>query len=308
MARSRMGRSVSPSPGRRPAAQSARERFLASDRYRVEREWKRYEGTAQRDLFRVLRERFLQRNLAPTPTWALDIGCGPGRFTRGLSGRGARVIALDLSTRALAFLAESWPVGPAAPNLPDRVRADAVAPPFRTGSFGTVVLFGNTLGFAAENSEAVLRSAGSLVAPAGRLLMEIAPGPGEYSRYLTRLPTGSMVRLLRAPTAAVLPRIEREGFRALPARKSIPGPFRRIRVPEALEGFRSEEWKVLESMAVGPALGSEADRLSAVREDGKAWGRLLELEEELGRRPDRWVAAASVLLAIERKPMDNTIN
>ncbi len=289
-------------------APSAHERFLRSDRYRVEREWKRYEGTAQRDLYRVLREHFVERNLPSTATWAVDLGSGPGRFTRWLSARGGRAIAFDLSSTALRYLAEVWPVGPGAPLLPERVRGDAVAAPFRPGSMGTVLALGNTLGFASEASTALLRSAEALVAPAGRLLLEIAPGPGESSRYLTRLPPGSMARLLRVPTRAVLPRIEREGFRTLPPRKAVPGSFRRISVPALLAEFPDRDWTVLETMAVAPALGPEAERLSMVQEDPKAWEGLLAIEQELGRRPDRWREAASVLLAVERKLSDNTIN
>ncbi len=290
-----------------PSAPSARERFLRSDRYRVEREWRRYEGTAQRDLFRELRERFLDRNLT-SGAWAVDIGSGPGRFTRRLSSRGARVVALDLSIASLKFLAELWPAGPEAPPRPDRVRGDAAIPPFAPEALNTVLLFGNTLGFAGSAAGSVLRSVEDLVRPAGRLLLEIAPGPGESSQYLTRLPARSVARLLRSPIRAVLPRIDREGFRTMPLRKTHSGAFRRQTVPEVLAPSGTRGWKVLETMAVAPALGPETERLSMIRTDPKAWANLLSIEEEIGRRPDRWRMAASVLLAMERQLSDNTIN
>ena len=53
-------------------------------------------------------------------------------------------------------------------------------------------------------------------------------------------------------------------------------------------------------MAIAPALGPDAARISAVRSDPKAWLHLLELEEELGRSSERWPGAAAALLAAQR--------
>jgi hypothetical protein len=53
-------------------------------------------------------------------------------------------------------------------------------------------------------------------------------------------------------------------------------------------------------MAVAPALGADADRVAAVAASPKAWSRLLELEEQLGREADRWAGAAAVLMAVSR--------
>lgn len=289
------------------AGSTARSRFLHSDRYRVEREWKRYEGTPQRELFRSLRERFLVRNVRPG-RWAIDIGSGPGRFTRWLGLEGTRAVALDLSRGSLEYLAEKWPQGAHAPPLPDRVRADGSRPPFLPGSFGTVALMGNSLGFAGASSDSVLAAAEALVAPGGRLLLEVAPAPGERSSYLARLPSKAVARLLRAPVRAVLPRVLREGFREEAVRKAVPGPFRRIAADRLGERLRVEGWRVLETVAVAPALGPDPGRIASTRADPRAWDHLLELEEEIGRDPPRWASAASVLLAAERRMCDNTIN
>ena len=289
------------------AAPLARSRFLHSDRYRVEREWKRYEGTPQRELFRSLRERFLVRNVGRSK-WAVDIGSGPGRFTRWLGREGTRAIALDFSLGSLAYLTEKWPRGADAPPPPDRVRADGARPPFLPESFGTVAVLGNSLGFAGASSDSVLASAGALVAPGGRLLLEVAPGPGERSNYLARLPAKAVSRLLRAPVRAVLPRVLREGFRAEAVRKAVPGPFRRIAADQLGDRLGSQGWRVLETVAVAPTLGPDAERIASTRADPRAWDHLLELEEEVGRDPRRWTLAASVLLAVERRLSDHTIN
>ncbi len=293
--------------GSADGAVPARSRFLAADRYRAEREWNRYSGTAQRDLFRILRERFLERNRVAAG-WALDAGSGPGRFTARLASGDGRTVALDLSRVALQLVAEKQRQEPGAPRRPERVRGDALRPPFRTGAFGLVALLGNSLGFAEAAAPQLLKAVGAIVAPGGRLLIEIAPGPGESSNYLRRLPVSSVTRLLRSPVRAVIPRIEREGFDREPARKNRPGPFRRFSVPELAVELDGAGWALREAVAVAPTIGPRSSLAAAIRSDPKAWDHLLAVEEEIGRRPERQRDAAAVLLVAERVASEDTIN
>jgi SAM-dependent methyltransferase len=299
--RPRRARPVRPAarPPRRPSA--AHRRFLEGDRERALREWQRYEGTAQRDLFRELRERFLGRH-AVDGGWSLDVGAGPGRFTGFLGGPGARRVAVDLSLEMLRTGRELSGRAPApAGRPPDRVWADALKPPFLPAGFRTVALLGNTLGFETRSGPELLGATERLVAPGGRLLLEVAPGSGERSRYLTRLPPGAVRRLLAAPVAAVAPRVEREGYVPEPGDDRL-GSFRRWSVEEVVARWERQGWRLLEATAVAPALGPAAERLAEVARSPPAWSRLLELEEALGRSPRRWPAAAAALLAAERPP------
>ena len=286
-----------------PPAPSASERFRALDRYRVQREWHRYEGTAQRRLWREIRERFLERHTS-TGAWTLDLGSGPGRFTPWVGGPGTRPIALDLSQEMLRALPSYWNARHLPDPAPDRVRGDATHPPFPPAVFGAVLALGNAIGFAEASSERLLSSAMGLVRPGGTLLLEIAPGPGERSRYLTRLPVSSVGRLVRAPVAALLPRIKREGFAPERPRRSEAGAFRRVVAADMVHRLESSGWTIAEVLAVAPALGSEPERIQASASDPKAWGHLLQLEEALGREPERWDRAAAVLVAAIRNPLN----
>jgi SAM-dependent methyltransferase len=273
----------------RPSPQ--RERFEHLDPYRVDREWQRYEGTAQRDLFRELRNRFLARHAA-VGRWVVDVGSGPGRFLPHLGSEGAGRVALDLSFEMLRRVARK---GRRPPHL---VRGDGLAPPFVRGGFAEVAVLGNAIGFAGEGAETFLDSVGDLVRPNGILLLEVVAGPGERSRYLSRLPRTSLARLLRAPVRAVVARADREGFAPESVRRKENGAFRRF-APQALgERYRSAGWEVRETLAIAPALGAVPEALEAVRLDAKAWAHLTELEEAVGRRPERWPRAAAVLLAL----------
>ena len=284
-----------------PPVASAQSRFRALDAYRAGREWSRYEGTAQRDLFRRLRERFLDRHAVPT-RWVLDLGSGPGRFTARLgTGPEVRRVAADLSREMLAELGERWPRDRDAPSVPARVRADALEPPFLAAAFDAVAALGNLVGFAEDESERALDALTGLVAPGGRLLLEVAPGSGERSRYLHRLPASAVARLFRSAPSLIAGRIAREGFDREPRRKTTPGRFARIDVPALRARLGARGFEVLETVAVAPALGADPNRLAAVHRDEKSWSNLLAVEEALGRSADRWPDAAAVLVAATRR-------
>lgn len=265
-------------------------RFRRLDPYRVDREWDRYEGTAQRTLFRELRMRFLARHRAAWG-WVLDLGSGPGRFLPHVGGPQTRRVALDLSVEALHRVERTGR------THPELVRGDGLRPPFRAHAFQEVVALGNAIGFAGPQADRLWQSAGDLLDGGGHLVLEVVAGPGETSRYLQRLPTSSLPRLLHAPLGALLPRIVREGFAPRSVRRAEPGPFRRFDAARLVVALADRGWVVDEVMAVAPALGAAADRLEKLSVDSVAWSRLLDLEEALGRQPERMRGAAAVLMA-----------
>jgi SAM-dependent methyltransferase len=222
----------------------------------------------------------------------VDVGAGPGRFLADIGPKEARRVALDLAREALLRVD--------APFRHHVVRGDGAAPPLAPGAFADVAVLGNALGFAGKQSERLLAEAETLVAPGGMLLIEVAPGPGERSRYLGRLPPSALARLLRSPVAAIAERAGREGFVAEPTRRKEPGDFRRFD-PAALSArLVARGWREEEVIAVAPSLGGSPFSLEAIRPDPKAWAHLVELEERIGRRPERWAKAAAVLLSFSR--------
>jgi SAM-dependent methyltransferase len=282
------------------APADARSRFRNLNTYRVSREWDRYEGTAQRRLFREIRTRFLARHAVPGG-WVLDLGSGPGRFLPHIGGAGSRKVALDLSEEMLRRVVRDGG------NAPERVRGDGVRPPFRPQAFQEVAVLGNAIGFAGSEADLLWQRAAELVRPSGRLILEVVAGSGERSAYLARLPPSSLPRLFRSPLRVLLSRVDREGFGAVPARKTEPGRFRRYD-PTTLAGDLSQGgWTVEEVMAVAPALGTDPERLEAIERDPTAWTRLLELEEVLGRRVVRVRAGAAVLLSATAAPPNGGI-
>jgi SAM-dependent methyltransferase len=282
-----------------PEPPDARARFRKNDAYRATREWQRLEGTAQRDLFRELRQRFLGRHPGRGP-YVLDAGSGPGRFTAAIGPRRSRRVAADIGLEVLDQVSAHWVGPPVGPPLPDRIRADLLWPPFADGSFGTVAALGNLVGFAAGESEPLLDRLAGLVAPGGTLIVETAPAPGERSRYLARLPAGAVARLFRSPVRAVVGRIEGEGFARERARRRTPGRFRRWTADQLAAWCDDHRFEIEEVLALAPAIGADPRRSEAVARDRRAWSHLLEVEEILGRERGRWTEAAALLLSARR--------
>jgi SAM-dependent methyltransferase len=277
--------------------------------YRVEREWKRYEGNALRELFFELRRRFLARHVACCRSgWALDLGSGPGRFAPALSGEDRAVVLADVSLRMLESAHRHLGLGSAEPSAAKvhLVRADGMQPPFAAGTFGFVLALGNLFGFAGAAYRELWDSTLALVAPAGSLVVEIAPARGERARAARRLPATAFARALRAPVRAVAERVRAGGFEAgSPDEREAHESFEFLSTDWALPALVSSGFRVEESMAVAPVCGADPARAEAARRDSKAFAHLLELEETLGRDPRRWREAAAVLIAARRRAPDS---
>ena len=282
-----------------PPPVTPRERFRELDPYRVQREWDRYEGTAQRDLFRELRERFLKRHSAAGGS-VLEVGPGPGRFTPFVGRSPVRRVLLDLSQEMLQEARRRSGKGRRGPEAYQLVRGDLVSPPLTFRAFSEVVVLGNTVGFAGSESSRALDAATELVAPGGILLLELAAGDGERSTYLRRLPPGAFRRLFTSPPRLVAARVRREGFEPEPPKPADRHGFSRRGGRATVQALERRGFTVEELLAVAPATGALPDQLSALGSESAEWPRLISLEEEIGHDPPRAEIASAVLIAARR--------
>jgi hypothetical protein len=232
----------------------------------------------------------------------LEIGPGPGRFTHRIGSEESRRVLIDLSDVMLRRARSSPSDRTGERYSPDPVRGDGFRPPVRSGAFGEVTALGNVLGFAPEPFPDSLQRLAKSAAPRAKLLLEIMPGTGERSRYLARLPPRAVGRLLRSPVRAVRPRIDREGFTPVGGRAAKDHGFQRRTVSDLVRALSPSGWVMREAMAVAPALGFDPDRIAEVHPNPNAWSHLLEIEEGLGRLPERWERCAAMMVAFELGP------
>ena len=105
----------------------------------------------------------------------LDVGCGPGRMSAHLMGQGHSVLGIDLVGEAVRQARER---GVAA------LRRDVFAPLPGEGRWDTVLLADGNIGIGGD-PPALLARAVELVAPRGRVVVDLAPpGFGIHTRNL----------------------------------------------------------------------------------------------------------------------------
>ena len=121
--------------------------------------WMAWARTPGHDAYWDYRDAFFA--LLPEPAGrALDVGCGEGRVTRDLAGRGHRMTALDASPSLVAAAAERDPDS-------EYLVGDAAALPFEEETFSLVVSYNMLMDVG--DMPRVVAEAARVLAPGGRL-------------------------------------------------------------------------------------------------------------------------------------------
>jgi len=109
-------------------------------------------------------ERLLDRAVGPV----LDIGCGPGRHVLALAERGVEALGIDVTPFA---------VGLARARGANVIEASIFGPVPGAGTWRTALLLDGNIGIGGDPA-ALLAQVASVLAPGGRVLVELAaPGP-----------------------------------------------------------------------------------------------------------------------------------
>ena len=144
--------------------------------------------------------------LAAVEDPVLDLGCGPGRHLAALRAVGKRGLGVDLSPDAVR-LARGRGAAVIHRSLWARVPA--------AGTWRTILLLDGNIGIGGA-PRALLRRAGELLAPAGRILVEVDPPGAPTHRVRVRLEAPEEVsewfRWARVGVDGVAPLAERAGF------------------------------------------------------------------------------------------------
>jgi len=100
-------------------------------------DWIRFARAEGHDAYWAYRDAFFEL-LPPPPARALEVGCGEGRVTRDLRGRGYEVTGLDVAPTLVEAARDADPSG-------TYVVGDAAALPFDDASFDLVVSYNSLI-------------------------------------------------------------------------------------------------------------------------------------------------------------------
>ena len=135
---------------------------------------------------------FLLRQLPPHCTYALDIGCGTGAFSRLLASRSDRVLALDLSPQMIRVAKER---SKQYPNIDFQV-ADAMTWGFPTEQFDCVASIATLHHLPFE--ETLVKMRGALKSNGTLIILDLfqAEGPSDVLASALAVPASIILKLI----------------------------------------------------------------------------------------------------------------
>lgn len=290
-----------------PSPELRRRRLLRRFEALVDVEKDRLGGSPERDLRRLLVERFLRRHLAAVRGRVLEIGPGTGRFTPFLGGRGRKLVLLDLSPAMLRAARDRGRKLPPArrPRAYLRGAAEGLRM-LRPRSMDAVVLLG-TFGFFGRDVAPVLDGVRRALRPGGLLVLEAVSPTGATTEVFPPRPDLA-VRILHAPRTHYLWRVLREGYQPYDPAHLANWEFGFWRPSILLPHLERHGFRVVERMSVAPITGNQPRLVRHLRRDPRAWRTLLQLEEEAGHFDEMlgggpvWLIAAHTVRTKKLRP------
>lgn len=257
------------------------------------KEWERFDASAADRVSLHLHERLLREHVPPGSR-VLEIGAGPGRFTRTLAALGCRVLVGDLSPVQLAEHARRAAEQGFEPAVEERRRLDVCdLSELASASFDAVVCFGGPLSYVFERAPEALAECARVCRPGGAVLASVMSLWGTLHRFLPQV--------LQVPP---------EANRRILADGDL-SPDNWAGVTHRCHLFRAEELRGLAAGAGLEVLSLSASAfVSLLHEDGlpdpagdpAGWAELLSLEEAACASPGATEAGPHLLLAARRAP------
>ena len=150
----------------------------------VEEEWQRLADTPAGRVSFEIHRRFLEGYIEPGMR-VLEIGAGPGRFTRELAGFGGRITVSDLSEGQLSANRQRAETQGFASAVDDWLVLDIRdVSAFEDGSFDAVVAFGGPLSYVFDHADDALRGLLRITRPNGVLLGSVMSLLGAWRHFL----------------------------------------------------------------------------------------------------------------------------
>src|SRR5487761_1979760 len=254
----------------------------------AEGEWERLERDVSGRVSLEVHRRFLKRFIAEGDR-VLEIGAGPGRFTRELIDLGASVVVTDFSPVQLELnrlrnseqtSIESWDIL----DVCDTSR-------YSDGEFDAVLAYGGPLSYVFEDADEALKGLFRIVRPGGVIVASVMSLLGTW-------------RHLREETLMIAELIGDDANDAV----LRTGDLRHIGGPHICQMFRASDGTTLVERCAGEVLAMSAsnwaslekpDSLAALETNSDRWKRFLEHEVAACAEPGVLDGGTHILFAAQ---------
>jgi ubiquinone/menaquinone biosynthesis C-methylase UbiE len=256
-----------------------------------EREWQRLVQSPVGEIRLHIHNHYLRTHLAPGMR-VLEVGAGPGRFTKLLHELGCRVVVGDISSRQLeANKAKGEQLGFAAAveqwlklDICDLATLD-------DESFDAVIAYGGPLSYVFDHAEHALKECSRVLKADGLLFASVMSLWGSFHRFfgaVMELPVENNWQIVR--TGNLTPETD-------PTSQHFCHMYRADELRRLIEfgGFR-----VIKMSASNSLSTTHDETLISIREDPGLWNALLELELEASASAG-YLEAGTHLLVVAQK-------
>lgn len=255
-------------------------------------EWDRHDANPAARVAFELHRRMLHRHVRPGMR-VLEIGAGPGRFTRELAAVGARITVADISPVQLALNETTIREAGHAHAVDGWVRCDIRdVSRWRRGEFDAVIAFGGPISYTFEQAEHVTAGLLALLEPGGVLLASVMSLLGSWRIFLP-----AIVRFVDSGQATFddMHAVWRTGdTRHQPGQAHVCRCFRAHDVTAMIEAAAGT---VIEMSASGWAVHNEPEHIAYLQADPGLWQRFLDMEEQSCATPGALDGGTHILVA-----------
>lgn len=263
-----------------------------------EREWLRLIRSPLEEIKLYIHDHYLRTHLA-SGMRVLEIGAGPGRFTKTLHEIGCRIVVGDISSRQLeANKTKAEELGFAV-SVEQWLKLDICnMADLEAESFDAVIAYGGPFSYVFENAGGALKECSHILKPNGCLLASVMCLWGTLHRFFgsaMELPVANNHEIVA--TGNLTPKTD-------PTSQHFCHMFRANELQDFVErgGFR------VVAMSASNALSSTHDEcLSKIRDNPSLWNALLKWELEACASSGFIEAGTHLLVVAEKASESNSI-
>jgi SAM-dependent methyltransferase len=242
-----------------------------------QREWERWDASPVQRVKLAMHLHYLRAYLAGGGR-ILEIGAGPGRFTRELARISDRIVVADISPVQLRLNRQNAESMGFADSLERWVECDMcdLRPHFRDTEFDAIVCYGGPLSYVFEQRDTALLELLRVTKPGGLLFLSVMSLWGTVHHFLPSL-------------FQIDPALNREIVSTGDLGPDKPGAgshFCHMYRAAEFRSFLERAGVAIEALSASDCLAATwAVALEEIEKDEVAWRHLLELELEACREP-----------------------
>jgi SAM-dependent methyltransferase len=259
-----------------------------------EQEWYRLVKTPAEEVKLFIHTQFLERYITKDSI-VLDIGAGPGRFTKVLVKLGATVVVGDISQTQLDLNKRFANEFEFAYGIKNYLRLDICDMSiFPDSTFDHVVCYGNPLGYVFEKRELAFGETLRVLKPGGKVFLSVSTLWGSIHELLPGVLSVDAVKneeIIRSGNLYFEPEV------GLRHRCHL---FRAAELKEFLEKHPLTILNLSASNCISAVWG---DKLESIRADRTQWDQLLKMELEACQQTG-CLEMGSHLIAVVEKQVD----